>query len=311
MEIISRAEARKRGLKRYFLGPAKPCPHGHIAERLTSNGTCVVCTRAKADKWAAEVSGTIKPCKYGHNSVRTTNGACLECELFSDRKERAEHPERGRERNRRHYAKNGDGRRQQRRDYYSSNQEKESAANKARQKANPDKARAADKRRHQKDRERYHTDPAFRALLLAEKAAWDAANPVARRARQRRSYANRKGLLSNRLERSLRNAVAGVLNGGRRKAGSFVKDLGCTVPQVIAYIESQFRDGMSWSNWSSVWELDHVIPIGAADLTIRSEFLIVAHYTNLQPLLIDEHRRKSREDLKLIRMRKRGMVSRS
>jgi len=307
---MSRAEARRRGLSQYVTG--KDCPNGHVAPaRYTVNSTCVFCSRGNADEWAADVAGTIKPCKYGHNAPRTANGACSECEKIGDAREFAADPERVRDRGRRHYAKNSDGRRQQRRDYYSNNQEKESAANKARRKANPDKARAADKRRHQKDRERYHTDPAFRALLLAEKAAWGAANPVARRARQRRSYANRKGLLSNRLERSLRNAVAGVLNGGRRKAGSFVKDLGCTVPQVIAYIESQFRDGMSWSNWSSVWELDHVIPIGAADLTIRSEFLIVAHYTNLQPLLIDEHRRKSREDLKLIRMRKRGMVSRS
>lgn len=42
-EIISRAEANAIGRKRYYLGPDKPCKHGHDAERRVDNGTCVVC----------------------------------------------------------------------------------------------------------------------------------------------------------------------------------------------------------------------------------------------------------------------------
>lgn len=44
-EIISRADARAQGLKRYFTG--MPCKHGHVTERLTSNLTCVECGRKK------------------------------------------------------------------------------------------------------------------------------------------------------------------------------------------------------------------------------------------------------------------------
>ena len=40
-EIITRADARAKGLKRYRTG--KPCPDGHDAERFVSNSTCVVC----------------------------------------------------------------------------------------------------------------------------------------------------------------------------------------------------------------------------------------------------------------------------
>jgi hypothetical protein len=40
-EIISRKEARERGLKWYFTG--KPCPQGHIDEREVGNCHCVVC----------------------------------------------------------------------------------------------------------------------------------------------------------------------------------------------------------------------------------------------------------------------------
>jgi hypothetical protein len=45
-KIITRAEAKARGLKRYFTG--KPCKHGHVDERLTVNTSCVVCNRAAA-----------------------------------------------------------------------------------------------------------------------------------------------------------------------------------------------------------------------------------------------------------------------
>ncbi|AUR97537.1 coil containing protein [Vibrio phage 1.240.O._10N.261.52.F8] len=41
MEIITRKEAKERGLKRYFTG--KPCKHGHIAERNVCGGHCCAC----------------------------------------------------------------------------------------------------------------------------------------------------------------------------------------------------------------------------------------------------------------------------
>lgn len=43
METISRNEAKRLGLKRYFTG--KPCVHGHVSERLVYNHTCVECAR--------------------------------------------------------------------------------------------------------------------------------------------------------------------------------------------------------------------------------------------------------------------------
>ena len=49
MQIISRAEAKAKGLKRYFTG--KPCKHGHVAERVVVNATCVECERASVRKY--------------------------------------------------------------------------------------------------------------------------------------------------------------------------------------------------------------------------------------------------------------------
>ncbi len=51
-EIITRAEAKARGLKRYFTG--KACPRGHLAERFVSSPICLECARSKARRWAHE-----------------------------------------------------------------------------------------------------------------------------------------------------------------------------------------------------------------------------------------------------------------
>jgi hypothetical protein len=41
--VISRPEAKRRGLKQYFTG--KPCTHGHIATRFVSSRKCLACHR--------------------------------------------------------------------------------------------------------------------------------------------------------------------------------------------------------------------------------------------------------------------------
>lgn len=46
MEIISKQEAIKQGLKKYFTG--KPCIHGHIAERYVTKSDCLVCAKQRA-----------------------------------------------------------------------------------------------------------------------------------------------------------------------------------------------------------------------------------------------------------------------
>lgn len=49
MEIISRKEAKQRGLKFYFTG--KPCKRGHIAKRLTRDAYCTVCQKINSKNY--------------------------------------------------------------------------------------------------------------------------------------------------------------------------------------------------------------------------------------------------------------------
>jgi 5-methylcytosine-specific restriction endonuclease McrA len=49
--VVTRAEAKAAGLKRYFTG--KACKRGHVAERLLSTGVCLECSRQWDRAWFA------------------------------------------------------------------------------------------------------------------------------------------------------------------------------------------------------------------------------------------------------------------
>jgi hypothetical protein len=77
----------------------------------------------------------------------------------------------------------------------------------------------------------------------------------------------------------------GIAVRNNYKAGSAVRDLGCSIEELKQHLESKFQEGMTWENWSrDGWHIDHVKPLVAFDLTNREQFLEACHYTNLQPL---------------------------
>jgi hypothetical protein len=86
--------------------------------------------------------------------------------------------------------------------------------------------------------------------------------------------------LRGRIGVALRKARAGGLKGG-----SAVRDLGCSIEQLVCYLQDRFQPGMTWGNAGYYgWHIDHIRPLSSFDLTDRAQFLEAAHYTNLQPL---------------------------
>lgn len=49
LKLLSRKEAKAKGLKRYFTG--KPCKYGHVDERVAVSGVCMECSRINCRKW--------------------------------------------------------------------------------------------------------------------------------------------------------------------------------------------------------------------------------------------------------------------
>lgn len=95
---------------------------------------------------------------------------------------------------------------------------------------------------------------------------------------------------SYRVRINLRNRLNAAIRVGC-KAGSAVRDLGCTIEDFMSYIAAQFLPGMSWENWGE-WHLDHIKPLSAFDLTNRNQFLAACHYTNMRPLWAADNLRK-------------------
>jgi len=96
-----------------------------------------------------------------------------------------------------------------------------------------------------------------------------------------------------RLARLLRDRLRKSLKGNQ-KAGSAVRDLGCTVYELKQHLESKFQEGMTWENHGLYgWHIDHIMPLASFDLTDREQFLKACHYTNLQPLWAKDNLQKS------------------
>lgn len=70
--------------------------------------------------------------------------------------------------------------------------------------------------------------------------------------------------------------------------------LGITIYDFKKYLESQFKDGMTWDNYSyKGWHIDHIRPCSSFDLTDPEQQKLCFHYTNLQPLWWWENLKKS------------------
>lgn len=120
--------------------------------------------------------------------------------------------------------------------------------------------------------------------------------------------ANREKIIAHELhrhrtdvQRRLRDNLRNRLNGALRrnsKAGSAVRDLGCTISEFKFYLEGKFTDGMTWNNMGK-WHIDHVIPLAFYDLSNREQFLKAVHYTNIQPLWAEHNLSKGQKITKV------------
>ena len=104
MQIISRAEAKDAGYKRYFTG--KPCLRGHTVERQVSSKSCLTCLREKmAESYSKD------PVKHReiHRKWRETNlESARAASRDRARARRKNTPDQVRAAQRAHYALNAD-----------------------------------------------------------------------------------------------------------------------------------------------------------------------------------------------------------
>ena len=96
-------------------------------------------------------------------------------------------------------------------------------------------------------------------------------------------FEKRKVDIIYKLKGNLRHRIWMALKGGV-KSDSTRKLLGCSYEGLKDYLESQFKDGMTWKNHGNHgWHIDHIIPCEAFDLRYEEEQQKCFHYSNLKP----------------------------
>lgn len=86
--------------------------------------------------------------------------------------------------------------------------------------------------------------------------------------------------------------------------------LGCDIGTARLHLEAQFSPGMSWANYGfNGWHIDHKIPIASFDFTGPEEIKKAFHYSNLQPLWIEDHKRKTAQDIAYIKAKRKERES--
>jgi hypothetical protein len=154
--------------------------------------------------------------------------------------------------------------------YYETTREAHAARSKAYREANAEELARKKKKYYQANREELAVKTkAYRKATRAKRNA--------REANKRRTDVEYKlrVYLRTRLNKALKRDS---------KVGSAVRDLGCSIAELRAHLESQFNSQMNWRNWGKYWEVDHVYPLDSANLKDRSEFLAVNNWRNLRPL---------------------------
>ena len=137
-QIISKAEAKARGLDRYFI--PKPCPNGHIAERKI-NGGCVICAPEYQRQYRKDNEERLSKHKAEHHKA---NAEHIRAKA---RRWAADNPERHKENSRRTYERSADKIKARAKKWAAANPEKMNRCRQEYKANNPDSVRGDTARR--------------------------------------------------------------------------------------------------------------------------------------------------------------------
>lgn len=190
--------------------------------------------------------------------------------------------------------------------YNEKNRELIAQRNKEQRLAKLDEIKAKKKDYYQKNKEHIKAKTkewkqVNREYDLERKKAWYAENrdklheydrsrrPTKRIRERERGATDPQYILRKRLHSRI---VTALRSKGTRKMFKTSDLMGCTLVELRAHIEKQFKPGMTWAN-KGEWEVDHIRPCAAFDLRDVEQQKICFHFSNLRPLWKAENRAKS------------------
>jgi len=95
------------------------------------------------------------------------------------------------------------------------------------------------------------------------------------------------------LRRRMSTALHQAMLVKTESSANIVNYIGCSIAELRAYLEAQFKPGMTWGNHGvHGWHIDHIFPLCRFNLTNENDMKKAWHYTNLRPLWAKENLRK-------------------
>ncbi len=167
------------------------------------------------------------------------------------------------------------------------------------------------KKNRERNKKRYHEDPNHKQQQLdrtkkyiKETGYWakwrennrDKIKEINQNTKEyKRQWAQkqRKENIQYRLKENIRSRINLSL---KNKSNSSKELLGCPIEKYIVYLEKQFDQNMTWENYGTYWEIDHIKPISTFDLTNEQEIKKCFNYQNTKPLSINENRQKGNKE---------------
>jgi hypothetical protein len=89
-----------------------------------------------------------------------------------------------------------------------------------------------------------------------------------------------------RLVHLIRTLTHKSLRAAHEPSGRALSWLGCSITELMSYVESRFLPGMTWDNWGigeGKWNLTHVRSLSTFNLTDHRQLGKALHHANLQP----------------------------
>jgi hypothetical protein len=89
-----------------------------------------------------------------------------------------------------------------------------------------------------------------------------------------------------------RNRIGKLLRGGYKSAPT-LKLLGCSIEYLREWLASQLPPNLTWSNYGTHWEIDHVQPCCGFDLTQADKQKACFEWQNTRPMTCTTNRSKN------------------
>jgi hypothetical protein len=100
--------------------------------------------------------------------------------------------------------------------------------------------------------------------------------------------------LNFKLAHYIRMRIKKALQRNSKQSSSLLL-INCSIDFLKLWIQFQFTKGMNWHNYGKYWEIDHIRPCASFNLTDYKQQRECFNYTNLQPLLKTENRKKGKK----------------